>query len=445
MQELYTNSKLNRIPPQNLEAEQAILGTMLLRGDCVPLVLSRAKAGDFYRDGHRTIFGVIDTLWKSGINIDMITVMNALNNEERLETVGGAAYLANLTGMIPAVSKVEDYCDIIAEKAQLRGMIELAAGLTDQCYEQWNASGAIDIFGKKFFEIAAGHNESASFVGDTLDKVMAGVNERCKSDKGLVGVSSGFYDLDTMLSGLPPGDLIILAARPAMGKTALAMNIAENIAMSGVTCMVFSLEMEKHRLVERIVAGLSGVHLKALRNGLLNDTTWPKVTNAISKLRGIPLIIDDTPALSITQIKARAKMMHSRHTLGAVFVDYLQLARGTGGNREQEVSDISRGLKALAKELNVPVIALSQLNRGLENRTDKRPVMSDLRESGAIEQDADTILFVYRDEVYNQDGRNPAKGIAEIIIGKQRSGPTGVVQLSFDGACTRFLNIKQQG
>jgi replicative DNA helicase len=208
--------------------------------------------------------------------------------------------------------------------------------------------------------------------------------------------------------------------------------------------MVFSLEMEKHRLAERIISRSSGVHLKALRNGLLNDTTWPKVTEAVSKLRGIPLIIDDTPALSITQIRARAKMMHARHTLGAVFVDYLQLARGSGGNREQEVSDISRGMKALAKELNVPVIALSQLNRGLENRPDKRPIMSDLRESGAIEQDADTILFVYRDEVYNRDDSNPAKGIAEIIISKQRSGPKGEFQLSFDGSCTRFLNITQQ-
>ncbi|WP_136810001.1 replicative DNA helicase [Desulfosediminicola flagellatus] len=441
MQQFQTRSKLKRIPPHNIEAEQAILGTMMLNADCIPVVLSKLKVGDFYSNSHKTIYWVIDGLWKSETNVDTITVTNSLKREEKLDSVGGAGYLANLTSVIPVVSKVEDYCDIVTEKAQLRAMIELGTRLSDQCYEQGSARCASDDFGKKFFEIAAGHNETASFVGDTLEKVMADIDERCKSDKGLVGIPSGYSALDSILSGLPPGDLIILAARPAMGKTALAMNIAENVAKSGVPCLVFSLEMERHRLVERLISTSSGVFLKALRDGLLNINTRPKVNKAVSNIRGMPIIIDDTPALSITQIKAKAKMLHARHTLGLVIVDYLQLARGSGGNREQEIADISRGLKALAKDLNVPIIALSQLNRGLENRENKRPIMSDLRESGAIEQDADTILFVYRDEVYNRDEGNPAKGIAEIIIGKQRSGPTGEIKLRFDGAFTRFSNI----
>ncbi len=429
--------KMN-IPPNNQQAEQAVLGTMLLRPDSVPLAISKLTAIEFYRQSHQVLFSAINVLFLANNTVDTITLSNQLNKDGKLEEIGGMAYIAFLTSIIPSVRKIENHCDIITEAHRLRSMIALSDEIKDNCYSLDSAASVTDDFGKKFFAIAAGKNEEAQMIGDFVGNVVDKLHDRMET--GISGIPTGFMDLDRLTSGISPSELIILAARPAMGKTTLAMNIIENITEGGKTGLFFSLEMDKDQLAERMLSRKSGVSFGAIRNGFIKDEDWPKLVHQESRISKLPLIIDDTPALSVTQIRARAKMLYAKYGLDVIVVDYLQLLTGKGENRTNEVSNISRQLKALAKELGIPVIALSQLNRSLESRPDKRPLMSDLRESGAIEQDADIIIFIYRDEVYNKAEDNPLKGIAEVIVSKQRNGPTGTVNMIFDGSHTRFLD-----
>ncbi len=440
MQQLHA-SKL-KVPPHNLEAEQAVLGSMLLDERTVPAVISRISEADFYSPAHKIIFTVAKEIFQTGKTPDTISVLDTLRKKSKLDGIGGASFLAKLTDIIPLSSRIGNYCRIIHEKSQLRRMIQVASGVVADCYLEQDPQSIADDFGRDFFELAAGRSsEGAKSIEDSLSEVFDEIEKRHKKGDGLAGIETMFFDLDRILSGLCRSDLIILAGRPSMGKTAFAMQLTENVARQGHRALVFSLEMSRNQLIERSLARLSGVNLSSIRSGSITDSDWPKLINYRGALQALPVVIDDTAALSITQIRARARMIHSRNTLGLIVVDYMQLCRGEGQNREQQVSEISRGLKALAKELNVPVVALSQLNRGLENRTDKRPMMADLRESGAIEQDADIICFIYRDEVYNKSSENPAKGIAEIIVGKHRNGPTGIVKLCFSGGTVSFQNL----
>ena len=429
------------VPPHNIEAEQAILGTMLLSPTSIPIVTSEMEPGEFYKQAHREIYAVMLELSNSGQNVDLITVSERLRALFKLDLTGGAPYLAQLTSIVPSVYRVEGYCGIVKQKHKARCAIKLANKLSDDCFNCADTGLVFDQFGKDFFDLIADKSDKAKTFGDILPATLAEIEERCNSDDELIGVSTGFGELDRMISGLVPTDLIVVAGRPSMGKTSFALNIAQHVAINGGRVVFFSMEMSKGQLVERGLSTISNVNFSSIRKGLLNRSTWPMVKEAARLMSDKDLIIDDTPALSITQIRARSKMLHMKGKLGLVVVDYIGLATAVGENRTREVAIISAGLKALAKELEIPVIALSQLNRTLENRADKRPIMADLRESGAIEQDADTIIFPYRDEVYNKNDDNPAKGLAEIIIAKQRNGPTGTIDLGFDGSCVRFTNI----
>jgi replicative DNA helicase len=433
--------KMPYIPPQNIEAEEGILRVCLLHQKEIPCVLSTISSGDFYKNSNGFIFEAIENLFHNGSSVDLITVKDYLQNQDKLDQIGGSSYLLSLLKGIPLPSNVIDYCKIIKEKSIGRMMIDQGQCLITECYEESNIQKVIDSFGKRFFEIAAGKTKDIVPASELVDGYLDMVDQRCQRDDSLAGISTGFYDLDKMISGLVNTDLIIMAARPGMGKTALALNISQYVNSLDKRVLFFSLEMGKSQLLERLLSGMSGVNNKALRNGFLNNTTWPMIRSAAKELKKQKLLVDDTPALSLVQLKARAKMAHQRYGIDIIFIDYLQLMKADGENRVQEVSNISGGLKSLAKELNIPVVALAQLNRGLESRPDKRPLLSDLRESGSIEQDADTICFIYRDDYYNDSIDHPAKGLAELIIAKQRSGPTGTVKLLWDERTTKFKNL----
>ncbi|MBU1567759.1 MAG: replicative DNA helicase [Proteobacteria bacterium] len=427
---------MNSIPPQNIEAEQAVLGTMLLDDRSLPIVMSILCADDFYRPDHKEIFSTISSLFSENKNVDIVTVKNGMK-------IGNdaVAYLAELTGIVPSTSRVESYCLIVKERSKARDMIRLSQDVISRCYNLEPVKKITDSFGSEFFALAVDDKKSATLISDSIDSTLAVIKARQDSDRHISGLETGFYDLDKRLSGLCKKKLYIVAGRPSMGKSALAMNILESVSMQGETGMFFSLEMGKEELIERMLSSMSGVNGNAIRGGFLNNTTWPKVTHSAGKAKGMKLLIDETPALSIVELRARAKMAAARYGIGLIVVDYLQLMTAKAETRTLEIAKITGGLKGLSKELDIPIIALSQLNRSLENRTEKRPMMSDLRESGAIEQDADVIIFVYRDEVYNKSNDNPEKGVAELIISKQRGGPTGTVKLAFRGELTRFENL----
>ena len=429
-----------RIPPQNLEAEREILGTAIQMPRSLPLILSELSGDEFYRPQHKSIFEAIKTLYAAGQNVDLVTIVDQLRRADEVDYCGGPAYIAGLANEIPSILRVSSHCRIVKERAAARDLITLAAEMAEECYSCNDIKDIVDGFGKRFFDIAAEKNKSARAISEIFPGLLEQMKKRCESGSGMSGASCGFPDIDRILSGLSDSDLIIIAGRPSMGKTTLAMNMAQSMAFDGKTVLVFSLEMDDRKLVERLISSDSGVNLKSIRDGLLNDTTWPMVMRSVSRFSQKKLIIDESSGLSITQVRARAKMQKSKTGLDVIFVDYLQLMRGTGGNREQEIADIARGLKGLAKELNIPVVALSQLSRKCDERSDKRPVMSDLRESGSIEQDADIVAFVYRDEIYNTSPDNPMRGMAEFIVRKNRSGETGTVELYFRGECTLFQN-----
>jgi replicative DNA helicase len=435
-----------RLPPQNLEAEVSVLGGVLLDNEALNRVLEIMKEGDFYRESHRKIFSAILDLYERSEPVDLITLAEALKKREALEAVGGIEYLNSLVNSVATAANISYYAKIVKEKAILRKLINRATDIVSQVY---GVSGDVDDFldqaERSIFEISEDRVRPSFFSLKDIIKSSFKTIERLYEKRQLItGVPTGFTKLDELTSGLQPSDLIIVAGRPSMGKTALALDIAAHAAVEGaIPSAIFSLEMAKEQLALRMLCSEAKVDAHRLRGGFLSESDWPKLTRAAGSLSEAPIFIDDTPGLSALEMRAKSRRLKAEHNLGLVVVDYLQLMRGRvdSDTREQEISDISRSLKALAKELHVPVIALSQLNRRVEERGDKRPQLSDLRESGAIEQDADVIIFLYRDEVYNKSEDNPNKGKAEIIIGKQRNGPTDKFELAFLDKFTCFENL----
>jgi replicative DNA helicase len=433
-----------RLPPQNLEAETSVLGAVLLENEALNRVLEILKEDDFYREAHRRIFSAILHLYEHSEPVDLITLSEVLKTRGDLDAVGGVEYLNSLVNGVPTAANISYYAKIIKEKAILRKLINRATEIVSQSYSN---SGDVDEFidqaERTIFEISEDRVRPSFYPIKDLIKSSFKTIERLYEKRQLItGVPTGFQRLDELTSGLQPADLIIIAGRPSMGKTAFALNIAQHASVRATTpAAIFSLEMSKEQLALRMLCSEAKVDAHRLRGGFLSEADWPKLTRAAGSLSEAPLFIDDTPGLSALEMRAKARRLKIEHNLGLVIVDYLQLMRGraSADSREQEISDISRSLKALAKELSIPVIALSQLNRRVEERGDKRPQLSDLRESGAIEQDADVILFLYRDEVYNKSEEN--RGKAEIIIGKQRNGPTDKVDLAFLDKYTRFENL----
>lgn len=435
-----------RIPPQNVEAEQAVLGSILLKADVFGLVLEVLKTGDFYKEGHKLVFEAMIGLFERNEPLDLLTVSNELRDLNHLEQAGGSSYLASLTSIVPMTANIVSYAKIIREKSILRKLIAVNTDIAARCFEEQNDIDLlVDKAEQAIFDIA-GSKSDQNFVPvkSIVPKAFAMVEQLFKRKELITGVPTGYSEIDRMTAGLQPSDLIIIAARPSMGKTSFAMNIAQHAALiEKIGVAVFSLEMSKEQLVMRLLSSVGRIDSQRIRTGKLRSEDWPKLTRAVGMLSESPIYIDDTPAITVLEMRAKIRRLASQQQIGLIIVDYLQLMRGRSDieNRTQEISEISRSLKALAKEHSVPVIALSQLNRSLESRTDKRPMMSDLRESGAIEQDADVICFIYRDEVYNKSEDNPEKGIAEVIIGKQRNGPTGLSRLTFIKEYTMFENM----
>ena len=435
-----------RLPPQNLEAEVSVLGGVLLDNEALNRVLEIMKEGDFYRESHRKIFSAILDLYERSEPVDLITLAEVLKKREALEAVGGIEYLNSLVNSVPTAANISYYAKIVKEKAILRKLINRATDIVSQVY---GVSGDVDDFldqaERSIFEISEDRVRPSFFSLKDIIKSSFKTIERLYEKRQLItGVPTGFTKLDELTSGLQPSDLIIVAGRPSMGKTAFALDIAAHAAVEGgIPSAIFSLEMAKEQLALRMLCSEAKVDAHRLRGGFLSESDWPKLTRAAGSLSEAPIFIDDTPGLSALEMRAKSRRLKAEHKLGLVVVDYLQLMRGRldSDTREQEISDISRSLKALAKELHVPVIAISQLNRRVEERGDKRPQLADLRESGAIEQDADVIIFLYRDEVYNKSEDNPNKGKAEIIIGKQRNGPTDKFELTFLDKFTCFENL----
>ncbi|HEB50502.1 MAG TPA: replicative DNA helicase [Desulfobulbus sp.] len=435
----------NMLPPQNVEAEQAVLGTILLQDKSLLKVIEIIGPDDFYRDAHKIIFRAMLTLFEKHEPHDLITVTGLLSDQNKLEQVGGAAYLASLTDIIPFSGTLVHHARIIRKKAILRRLIQTTSEVAARCYDaQDDIDTLVDEAEKTIFEIAqakkgTGFEPMSAIVPRAFDRI----TKLFDRQEHITGVATGYEELDRMTAGLQPADLIILAGRPSMGKTALAMNMVQHAALiEKIPVAVFSLEMSMEQLALRMLCSIGRIDSQRIRTGRLHDSDWPKLTRATGMLSDAPIFIDDTAGTTVLEMRAKARRLKSEHDLGMIVVDYLQLMQGKAGteNRAQEISDISRSLKAMAKELDVPVVALSQLNRSLESRTDKRPQLSDLRESGAIEQDADVIMFIYRDEVYNKAEDNPNRGLAEIIVGKQRNGPTGMVKLTFLAEFTTFEN-----
>ena len=437
---------LYKIPPQNLEAEQSILGSILLENSAINSVLEFLSAGDFYSEAHRKIFNIIVELSEKNEPVDLITLSNALRGKKMLDNVGGASYLASLVDNVPSAANVANYAKIVKEKSILRGLIGSATEIIESCYETGSdVDQVLDKAEHSIFEISENKVRPSFYpIRDIVKDSFRSIEDLYARKELITGVATGFEKIDDLTSGLQNSDLIIVAGRPSMGKTAFALNIAQYAALEGKTPVaIFSLEMSKEQLAFRLLAAEAKVDSHRLRKGFLGETDWPKLTTAAGRLSEAPLFIDDTPAITVLEMKAKSRRLKADTGLGLIVVDYIQLMRSSGyrDSREQEISEISRSLKALAKELRLPVIALSQLNRKVEDRTNRRPQMADLRESGAIEQDADVIAFIYRDEVYNKSEDNPEKGIAEIIIGKQRNGPTGTVKLAFLEKFTSFENL----
>ena len=439
-----------RVPPHSIEAESSVLGGLLLDNGAWDRVGDLLVDSDFYRHEHKLIYAAIGALINASKPADVITVSEQLQNQGQTAEMGGLAYLNSLAQYVPSASNIRRYAEIVRERSILRKLVSASDEIATNAFNpQGKAIDRIlDEAEQKIFNIGEegsrmkqGFQSMDTLVVELLDRVQ----EMADNPNDITGVPTGFYDLDRMTSGLQPGDMVVLAARPSMGKTAFAINIAEHVALNeGLPVAVFSMEMGASQLAVRVVGSIGRIDQGHLRTGKLSDDEWPRLTEAIEKLRTVSLHIDETPGLTPSELRANARRLARQcGKLGLIVVDYLQLMSGSGStsgdNRATELGEISRGLKMLAKELQCPVIALSQLNRSVEQRTDKRPMMSDLRESGAIEQDADIIMFIYRDDYYNKDSKDP--GIAEIIIGKQRNGPTGTVRLTFLKNLTRFESL----
>ncbi|SDK22534.1 replicative DNA helicase [Sediminibacillus albus] len=435
----------DRTPPHNIEAEQAVLGAVFLE----PEALSRASEilvpDDFYRASHQRIFGVMTSLSDKGEPIDLVTVTTALSNTKILDEIGGVSYLSDLANSVPTAANIEYYSKIVEEKALLRRLIRTATDIvTDSFSKEDEVSDVLNDAEKSILEVSQRKNSGAfQNIKDVLIEVYDNIEQLHHHDETVTGIATGYRDLDQMTSGFQRNDLIIIAARPSVGKTAFALNIAQNVSIhTEENVAIFSLEMGAEQLVSRMLCAEGNIDAQRLRTGKLEAEDWSKLTMAMGSLSNAGIFIDDTPGIRVSDIRSKCRRLKQEHGLGMILIDYLQLIQGSANskeNRQQEVSEISRSLKALARELNVPLIALSQLSRGVESRQDKRPMMSDLRESGSIEQDADIVGFLYRDDYYDQESEK--QNIIEIILAKQRNGPVGTVELAFVKEYNKFVDL----
>jgi len=435
---------LRKVPPQSLEAEEAVLGGLLLDPTALDRVIEVMGPDDFYRENHRKIFLAMLALTERSEPIDLITLTDTLKARDELQEIGGATYLAELNDKVPSAANIAFYARIVKEKAVLRNVITVSGEIVSRAYTgQEDMEHFLDEAERLIFDVSEQRIRPAFFkVGDMIMDTIKTIEQLYERKELVTGVPTGFLDLDKKTAGLQPSDLVIIAGRPSMGKTAFVLNIAQYVAMQTQTAVgIFSLEMAKEQLVMRMLCAEARVDNAQVRTGSHADRHFPRLAMAAGRLADAPIYIDDTPGQNVLEIRAKARRLKRDTNLGLIIIDYLQLMRGltTQDNRNQEMTEISRSLKALAKELNIPVVALSQLNRQVELRGDKRPMMSDIRESGAIEQDADVIMFIYRDEVYNSESQE--EGTAEIIIGKQRNGPTGMIRLAWRSEYTRFDNL----
>lgn len=435
-----------KVPPHNSEAEQTVLASAMIDEAAVEKLLNLLKTDDFYFEANREIFECIKDVHMQNIPVDALTISEELKKREKIDYVGGFEYLAKLTENIITSKNVEAYCNIIREKSILRKLINASNEIIEKGYrENEEVQKIIELAETRIFAISQNRNiNTFTEIKDVLLEVFNQLEERAMNKGSLTGITTGYDDLDRMTSGLQRSDLILLAARPSMGKTALALNIAMNAVKTGVSVALFSLEMSKEQYVQRIISMESMVESNKMRTGNLNDDDWNRLLSVMSTISNYQVYIDDTASITLFEMMSKCRRLKMEKGLDMIIVDYLQLMSGSGknDNRQQEISDISRGLKAMARELNCPVVALSQLSRAPELRTDHRPIMSDLRESGAIEQDADVVMMLYRDEYYHKD-ESDKKGISEVIITKQRNGPVGTVELAWISQFTKFGNISK--
>jgi replicative DNA helicase len=438
----------DRLPPQNIEAEQAVIGAIFLEPTALTLASEILIPEDFYRAAHQKIFNAMLKLNDTGKAVDLITVTEELAAARILEDIGGVSYLSEVAGSVPTAANIEYYANIVGEKGLLRKLIRTATGIAQDGYTREDeVESLLSEAEKSIMEVAQRRNAGAFHnIKDVLVRTYDNIETLHQRTGDVTGIPTGFAELDRMTAGFQRNDLIIVGARPSVGKTAFALNIAQNVAVkSGENVAIFSLEMGAEQLVMRMLCAEGNIDAQRLRTGSLTDEDWGKLTMAMGSLSNAGIFIDDTPGVRISDLQAKCRRLKQEHGLGMILIDYLQLILGSGRggeNRQQEVSEISRSLKQLARELQVPVIALSQLSRGVEQRQDKRPMMSDIRESGSIEQDADIVAFLYRDDYYDKESEN--KNIIEIIIAKQRNGPTGTVSLAFVKEYNKFVNLERR-
>jgi replicative DNA helicase len=437
---------IKKIQPHSAEAEQSVIGSMIMDRDAIIAASELLTADDFYQPQYGVLFDAMMELFQEGKPVDLVTLQNKLKEKEVPPELCSIEFISDLIRSVPTSANIRYYATIVSEKALLRRLIKVTEGITNMCYmDKEKVETVLEQTEKDVFNIVQ-NRSSGEFqsIKDIVIKTLDGIESASRNKGTVTGVATGFYDLDYKTAGLQPSDLILIAARPSMGKTAFVLNIAEYVAVkSKVTTAIFSLEMSKVQLVNRILAMNSKVDSQSIRTGDLNDDDWAKLMDSARIVGESGLIIDDTPGISITELRSKCRKFKLEHNLGLVIIDYLQLMSGgkKSESRQQEISEISRSLKALAREISCPVIALSQLSRAVEQRPDKRPMLSDLRESGAIEQDADVVMFIYRDDYYNHDSEEA--GVSEIIIGKQRNGPTGTVKLAWLSQYTKFANLER--
>lgn len=437
---------IGRVPPHSLEAERSVLGAMLLDREAIVAGVEMVRGEDFYHESHKQIYESILSVFTRDEPVDLITLSEELKKRGSLEAIGGTVYLADLSNEISTTANIRYYCGIVEEKSILRKLIKASNEIIAKGYEDNEDIGSIiEVAEKKIFDITQKRNqEGPEDIKTVLIESLSKIEKMSESKGGLTGVTTGFIDLDNKTSGLQKSDLVLVAARPAMGKTAFTLNVAINAALKGGASVgIFSLEMSKDQLVQRMLSAEAHIELQKIIHGNIGEDDWPKLINAMGPLSKASIFIDDTPGITLTELKAKCRKLKIEKGLDLVMIDYLQLMSGEGRveSRQQEISTISRGLKGLAKELDCPVVALSQLSRAPELRSDHRPILSDLRESGAIEQDADIVMFLYRDEYYDPDSEK--KNIGEVIIAKHRNGPIGTIELVFVGEYTKFLNLEK--
>ncbi len=443
-----TTSKL-KLPPHDLDAEQSVIGSLLINPDAVISVVEILGAGDFYKEAHGHIYDAILTLYERREPIDLVTLTSELNKRDQLDAIGGKTYLSEIIAIVPTSANVEFYAKIVANKSVLRKLITTATNIAELGYkEEEEVDTLLDKAESSIFKIAqAKRSDTFSSIREILTDSFERIDELHRNRGAVAGVATGFIEMDKLLGGMQRSDMIVLAARPSMGKTSLGLNIAQNIALkTNIPVGIFSLEMSKEQLVDRLLCSEANVSMTRLRTGYLSDDDFARIGESMGILAEAPLYIDDTPGIGIMEMRAKARRLQAEVGIGFIVIDYLQLMQGrslSGGsdNRVQEVSEISRGIKGLARELRVPIIAISQLSRAVEQRTSKIPMLSDLRESGSIEQDADVVMFIYREDYYNPDCNEEEKNIAKVIISKHRNGPTGQFNLYFKKEQTRFENL----